>query len=157
MITIRPRRDSDLAGCVATLRMVHSLSGYPVDGVEDALGFLWTDDRAWVATRDADGAILGHAALSKPDERSGHVALWRQLHPPDFGSGSGKDDIVVLGRLFVHPEARGGGVATRLIDTGGRGRQEEGRQSRHAGSAEGPGRHPPVLQAGLGALRDYGL
>ncbi|RYP91252.1 hypothetical protein DL770_002644 [Monosporascus sp. CRB-9-2] len=110
MTTIRPRRDSDLAGCVATLRMVHSLGGYPVDGVEDALGFLRTDDRAWVAARDADGAIVGHAALSKPDERSGYVALWRQLHPTGFGSGSDKGDIVGLGA----PARRRGAKAVML-------------------------------------------
>ncbi|RYP26475.1 hypothetical protein DL768_011709 [Monosporascus sp. mg162] len=56
-------------------------------------------------------------ALPKPDERSGYVALWRQLHSPGFGSDSDKDDIVVLGRLFVHPDARGDGVATQLINT----------------------------------------
>ncbi|KAK7740659.1 hypothetical protein SLS62_011034 [Diatrype stigma] len=85
---IRPRRDSDLAECYAVLRAVHAVSGYPVDGVGDPASFLRTDDRAWVAVRVRDGE----------------------------GDGGGGDDILVLGRLFVHPEARGGGIATRLID-----------------------------------------
>lgn len=152
-ITIRPRRDSDLPGCADLLRVVHSISGYPVNGVEDPLSFLCTDDRAWVAVRD-DGVnkdhrsstsdsnsattVVGHAALTRAaDGEDVAAALWRRLHPPakprpleaggnpgksegeqwhggDDGSG-GDDDLLVLGRLFVHPDARGRGVATRLI------------------------------------------
>ncbi|RYP35601.1 hypothetical protein DL767_003713 [Monosporascus sp. MG133] len=138
MTTIRPRRDSDLAGCVSTLRMVHSLSGYPVDGVEDAFGFLRTDDRAG------------------PDDRSGYVALWRKLHPPGFGSGSDKDDIVVLGRLFVHTDARGGGVATRLINKAVAETRKRGARAVMLALLKDQDAIR-LYRNGLDALRDYGL
>lgn len=146
---IRPRTDADLPECAAILHAVHAISGYPVGGMEDPLRFLRTDDRAWVAVRDADAdaddgssntstttattaastttpsssgsLIVGHAALSKASERDVAAALWRRLHPSRGGGEKDREeeeeDIMVLGRLFVRPDARGGGVAVRLIET----------------------------------------
>jgi GNAT superfamily N-acetyltransferase len=107
MATIRPRNEDDLEPCADILRVVYENSGYPVGGVADALGFLKTDGAAWVAEKD--GFVIGHAALTVASEKDMSAALWYRLHPEDR-------NIVVLGRLFVHPDARKSGAATGLID-----------------------------------------
>ena len=115
--TIRPRTDSDLPACADAMRAVHAIDGYPVgDGIQDPHGFLQTDDKAWVAVREDGGAtaaVVGHAALSRASEDDVAAALWWRLHPEARLAPNG--GIFVLGRLFVHPGARGCGVATQLI------------------------------------------
>ncbi|KAI1483492.1 acyl-CoA N-acyltransferase [Daldinia eschscholtzii] len=110
MSKIRLREDADLPGCARALEAVYAKNGYPVYGVGNAIGFLQTDDTAWVA-EDANGNITGHIALSKADPSDVSAALWWKLHPQE------EQPIAVLGRLFVHPEARGGGIANKLMQT----------------------------------------
>ncbi|KAI3326075.1 acyl-CoA N-acyltransferase [Xylariaceae sp. AK1471] len=107
MASIRPRRDSDIPACVEILKAVYATNGFPVGGVDDALNELQTDDQAWVATDNNGGAIIGHVALNKARESYVNVTLWRERHP--------EADVAVLARLFVHPEARKRGAATKLI------------------------------------------
>jgi GNAT superfamily N-acetyltransferase len=109
MASIRPRRDSDLPACVEILKAVYATSGYPVGGVDNALDELRTDDQAWVAEDASDGSVIGHVALNEARESSVNVALWRERHP------DAKADVAVLGRLFVHPDARRRGAATKLV------------------------------------------
>ena len=61
----------------------------------------------------ATAAGVGHVALSRASEHDAAAALWR-LHPEARLAPNG--GILVLGRLFVHPSARGAGVATQLIE-----------------------------------------
>ncbi|KAI1803980.1 acyl-CoA N-acyltransferase [Daldinia bambusicola] len=110
MSKIRLREDADLPDCARALEAVYAKNGYPVCGVGNAIGFLQTGDTAWVA-EDVNGNITGHIALSKADRSDVSAALWWELHPED------KQPIAVLGRLFVHPEARGGGIAKKLMQT----------------------------------------
>ncbi|KAI7087224.1 hypothetical protein KC356_g4345 [Hortaea werneckii] len=83
----------------------------------------------------AHGQIVGHVAVSRPRESDVAVRLWRALHPPQRrGStaaghaeeGEKEDDeeekeeeeeIAVLERLFIHPSARGHGLASSLLRT----------------------------------------
>ena len=124
--SVRLRRDSDIPACSDALRAVHAVSGYPVGGgVHDPPKFLQTDDKAWVAVREKSGnesggsedsstAVVGHAALSTPNEDDVSAALWWQLHPEARSTPGG--GILTLRRLFVHPSAQGAGLATRLIE-----------------------------------------
>ena len=110
MVTVRPRTAADLDGCIEVLRHVHADSGYPVQGMDNAEAFL-TEGRvkqAWIA--EDDRHVIGHVAVSTATDDDVSVALWRNLHPDN-------DSIVILERLFVHPERHGGGIATQLIKT----------------------------------------
>ena len=110
MASIRPRRDQDLEACVETMRAVYHDSGYPVQGVDNALEELQKDDQAWVAEDEKDGTIFGHVAMNRAVKSYVNVARWLEKHPE-----ATDDDVAVLGRLFVHPERRGRGAATKLI------------------------------------------
>ncbi|KAI8960221.1 acyl-CoA N-acyltransferase [Daldinia sp. FL1419] len=110
MSRIRLREEADLPGCALALEAVYAKNGYPVSGVGNAIEFLRTDDTAWVS-ENADGEITGHIALFKAGSSDVSVALWWQLHPEE------EQPIAVLGRLFVHPDARGGGIANKLMQT----------------------------------------
>ncbi|KAI1306182.1 acyl-CoA N-acyltransferase [Xylaria venustula] len=108
MASIRPRRDEDLAACVEILKVVYLKSGYPVGGVDDALEVLRADNQAWVA--EDNGIVIGHVAMNLPPKTSVNVALWLERYPHDA-------DVAVLSRLFVDPEKRGRGAATKLVRT----------------------------------------
>ncbi|KAI0101150.1 acyl-CoA N-acyltransferase [Daldinia grandis] len=110
MSKIRLRQETDLPGCALVLKVVYATNGYPVSGVGDAIGFLRTDDTAWVA-ENTNGEITGHISLSKASPSDISAALWWQLYPQE------EQPIAVLGRLFVHPGARGGGIANKLMQT----------------------------------------
>ncbi|KAI7236425.1 hypothetical protein KC330_g3732 [Hortaea werneckii] len=88
--------------------------------------------------------IVGHVAVSRPREEDVAVRLWRELHPrrgaiaggqegeegkekgQERGQGEERTDeeeddeqegIAVLERLFIHPSARGQGLASSLLGT----------------------------------------
>ncbi|MGW7487789.1 GNAT family N-acetyltransferase [Streptomyces sp. NPDC054786] len=84
---IRRRRDTDLDACVALLAEVHTHSGYPHHWPRDPARWLTPDGltAAWVA--EADGAVVGHAALCGDE----------------------------VSRLCVAPAARGKGLGGRLL------------------------------------------
>jgi len=107
MVSIRPRVDADLEGCIHVLHDVYARDGYPVQGMNNAKAFLTSGPlkRAWVAERE--GRVIGHVAVSQATDDDVSVALWRQQNP--------NDAIAVLGRLFVGPDERAGGVASRLM------------------------------------------
>lgn len=132
---IRSRQPSDLPSCASLLTRVYARDGYPVQGVSHAIEFLSSPStlEAWVAeeieTATTTTAIttnqntnrspkqpsstaqkfLGHVSLTSPSPTSSDpaVALW--------GSQSPGDSIAVLERLFVDPEARGQGLAAKLL------------------------------------------
>lgn len=123
MASIRPRRASDLQACVEVMKAVYADSGYPVEGVENAVEALQTDEMAWVAEDSdsgsgSDGAVIGHVAMKRASETDSYVALWRErhlaVHSKSINSG-GDANIAVLGRLFIHPRARRRGLGTRLV------------------------------------------
>ncbi|MEU5016884.1 GNAT family N-acetyltransferase [Streptomyces angustmyceticus] len=84
---IRKRHDTDLDACVALLAAVHTHSGYPHRWPDDPARWLTPDGLtdAWVA--EADGAVVGHAALCGNE----------------------------VSRLCVAPAARGTGLGGRLL------------------------------------------
>lgn len=120
--TIRTRQQTDLSACASLLTRVYAKDRYPVQGVSRAIEFLSSPSTlaAWVATpspaelSDSDQApqaaeIIGHVALISPSSSDPAVALWyAQNHP---------EPIAVLERLFVDPDARGQGLAQKLLRT----------------------------------------
>ena len=130
--TIRPRNPSDLPSCASLLARVYARDGYPVQGVSHAIEFLSSPSTlaAWVAEEEEienaaaattatnnpsnqptskPPSILGHVSLTSPSPTSTDpaVALWRSQHP--------SEPIAVLERLFVDPDARGQGLAAKLL------------------------------------------
>ncbi|WP_309055556.1 GNAT family N-acetyltransferase [Streptomyces sp.] len=106
---LRPRADDDLEACVRVLAEVHRADGYPVDwparpgdwlAPAAALG-------AWVAERD--GAVAGHVALAAAGAGDLAPVLWSGR------SGTPAAATAVVGRLFVAPWARGGGLGALLL------------------------------------------
>lgn len=103
---IRPRTENDLPACATVLREVHAKDGYPVEGVDDALGWLTPPGltAAWVA--ELDGEIVGHALVSEPHDEAA-VRLWNK---------KSDQPVYVLARLFVTPSARGGQLGGKLTE-----------------------------------------
>ncbi|MFC7220061.1 GNAT family N-acetyltransferase [Streptomyces polyrhachis] len=96
------------------LRAVHERDGYPVDFPADPVGWLTPEGvvDVWVA---GEGDVLG-----------GHVALTRagagDVAPGLLGGGA----VLVVGRLFVAPRARGLGLGAWLLRTASRAARERG-------------------------------
>ncbi|MEV6490854.1 GNAT family N-acetyltransferase [Actinoplanes sp. NPDC051633] len=92
MVVVRDRRDDDLEGCVAALRLTHAADGYPLNWPADPRAWLTPPRllRAWVAA--SGGVIAGHVALQAVGESEAE-----------------------LSRLFVDPAARRLSVATELL------------------------------------------
>ncbi|KAI2770654.1 putative acetyltransferase [Daldinia loculata] len=108
MATIRPRTDHDIPACLQVLNVVYKDSGYPVQGVGDPAQFFNKYETTWVA--EVGGTVVGHIALAEGAAGNVAVDLWQKQHPEDV-------HIAVIGRLFVHPDNRKGGTASKLIST----------------------------------------
>jgi GNAT superfamily N-acetyltransferase len=104
---VRPRRADDLERLIAVLRRVHKLDGYPANWPNDPIRWLGEGRTigAWVS--EQGGELVGHLALTPPDpDRS--WPEWQEGHVP-------RERLVVMRRLFVAPEQRRLGIATRLM------------------------------------------
>ncbi|MGW2818603.1 N-acetyltransferase family protein [Streptomyces sp. NPDC001415] len=107
-LTIRTRRDSDIAETAMVLVRVHAADGYPVEGVDRPEEWLTPPGmlKAWVA--ESAGKIVGHAAICRPNGEDA-VDLWRsQSNDPERA-------VAVPVRLFVAPEARKKGIGEQLM------------------------------------------
>jgi GNAT superfamily N-acetyltransferase len=106
---IRPRREEDLERCAALLRRVHEVDRYPAIWPPDTVGWLAGRDplAAWVA--EEDGQLLGHLSLHATDE-SRVRAQWCEA------LAVGVEQLAVVSRFFVSPEARGRLIGGSLIN-----------------------------------------
>jgi ribosomal protein S18 acetylase RimI-like enzyme len=107
-VRIRPRTDADVPECAALLREVYALDGYPVEGVDDAVGWMYPAGMmsSWVA--EESGRVLGHVAVCEPREGDAAVSMIVEK------TGIAKSDVAVLARLFIGPAARGKGAGRML-------------------------------------------
>ncbi|MBM7494726.1 GNAT superfamily N-acetyltransferase [Micromonospora luteifusca] len=98
---LRRRRVTDLDGCVAGLREVHRVDGYPLNWPADPHRWLREPHpaRAWVAV-DADATVVGHVAVHRvPGPANGPLAR----------------PTAEVARLFVIPAARGLALGSALL------------------------------------------
>lgn len=106
--TIRPRVETDLPDAAAALVAVHAADGYPVEGVNQPE--LWLTPpgllRAWVA--EVAGKVVGHIAITDPQ---GEEAVRLYLEQNE----SRENQLAVMARLYVVPEARGRSLGERLV------------------------------------------
>lgn len=102
------RAEPDLPACIACLLAVHEADGYPSVWPDDVPSFLTPGGFlcGWIALRDA--SVVGHVALCAVDEEADarFVASSRPRHMP----------LGEIKRLFVHPAARGTGIAELLLE-----------------------------------------
>jgi GNAT superfamily N-acetyltransferase len=107
-MTIRVRRQDDVARCVQVLGAVHSADGYPLRWPADPSAWLAPANllRAWVA--EDDGRLLGHMALCSA-VGGGGAPLW------SAASSLAPERLAVVSRLFVAPSARGHGIGAALL------------------------------------------
>ncbi|MEU7799261.1 GNAT family N-acetyltransferase [Micromonospora arborensis] len=98
---LRRRRATDLDGCVAGLREVHRVDGYPLNWPADPHRWLREPHpaRAWVAV-DADATIVGHVAVHRV---------------PGPGNEPLARPTAEVARLFVIPAARGLALGSALL------------------------------------------
>jgi ribosomal protein S18 acetylase RimI-like enzyme len=107
-VRIRPRTDADVPECAALLREVYALDGYPVEGVDDATGWMYPAGMmaAWVAYEPS--RVLGHVAVCEPEDGDAAVSMLAER------TGVTESEIAVLVRLFVGPAARGRRAGRKL-------------------------------------------
>jgi GNAT superfamily N-acetyltransferase len=95
-IRIRPRRSSDLNGCVEALALVHRTDTYPTN---------WPEDPArWLAPA---ATLHGWVAVTAEQTVVGHVILQR--------AAADTPGVAYVSRLFVTPGARGADLGSRLL------------------------------------------
>jgi GNAT superfamily N-acetyltransferase len=107
-MNIRVRRPADLDACTTVLADVHAADGYPRYWPTDAQAWLTPALllQAWVAVV-AEG-VVGHVALCQAEDDPA-AAVWSRA------SGLPVDRLAVVSRLFVAPQARGGGLGLGLL------------------------------------------
>jgi ribosomal protein S18 acetylase RimI-like enzyme len=105
---VRERTDTDLAGAAKALVEVYAADGYPVEGVDQPEAWLQPEGliRAWVAVMN--GKIVGHVGISQSQGEEA-VKLYLDQEPVP------EDQVTVLARLFVHPEARKRAIGKKLL------------------------------------------
>jgi GNAT superfamily N-acetyltransferase len=107
---IRPRRSEDFDPCLAVLRTVHLADRYPSRWPQDPAR--WLTGRgglaAWVS--ESAGTLDGHLSLHAIDEKRAH-RQWLEALP------ASADELAVVSRFFVAPDARGHGVGSALMST----------------------------------------
>lgn len=102
---IRPRVSEDLPHCVAVLRRVHEVSGYPAGWPRDPVGWLTPAglEAAWVGVHD--DSVVGHAALVRGVTASCLLNA----------TGREASELGGVARLYVDPTARRAGLARQLL------------------------------------------
>jgi GNAT superfamily N-acetyltransferase len=105
---IRPRQSEDLDPCLSVLQAVHLADRYPVRWPQDPARWLVgrAGLRAWVS--ESACALDGHLSLHGTDETRARPQWLEALPAP-------VEQLAVVSRFFVAPDARGRGVGSALI------------------------------------------
>jgi ribosomal-protein-alanine N-acetyltransferase len=103
---LRTREPEDLDGCVAMLRLVHEISGYPSNWPHDPGRWLTPAGQVAAVVAEDDGQLVGH------------VGLVQGVRTPCLLRVTGRDPTELGGitRLFVNPAAQRQGLARALLD-----------------------------------------
>ncbi|MGH2447391.1 MAG: GNAT family N-acetyltransferase [Chloroflexota bacterium] len=107
---VRSRLAADLYDLGRLAEDVYRADGYPTYRPTDLVqGFLVSSDaiEAWVA--EVDGELVGHVAL--------HHSSWEGvMAAAREATGYPNDQLAVVARLLVSPQARSRGLGTALLD-----------------------------------------
>jgi ribosomal protein S18 acetylase RimI-like enzyme len=126
-VSVRPRRDADLDGCVEALRLVHAADAYPLNWPRDPRAWLAPADAAWVAEA-ADGTIVGHVAVREdelcrlfvvPAARRGTpppAGLEQESHRPPRAAKGGGIGRALVDEAKAWAAARGRGLTLNVVD-----------------------------------------
>lgn len=109
-VTIRPTIAGDLDALATALIEVHATDGYPVEGVENARGWVELPDPIGQWTALLDGRPVGHVALIRPQIDMATLCSFEQVARKTYV-------MAELARLFVRPDARGRFIASELMET----------------------------------------
>jgi GNAT superfamily N-acetyltransferase len=107
--TVRPRERRDLDALAEVLVRVHAVDGYPVEGVADPHSWLHPARELGSWTAELGGKPVGHISLVAADASDDAAAVWHSTTHGDL------DRIAIPVRLFVDPDHRGHGAASRLM------------------------------------------
>lgn len=110
-MSTRARRSDDSDVCIALMADVHAVDSYPLHWPDDPRAWLTPNGLlvAWVA--EYEHRLIGHVALrSATGVSAASAAVW------SGATGLPPDQIAVIARLLVAPDARGHGVGAALLD-----------------------------------------
>jgi GNAT superfamily N-acetyltransferase len=110
-VIIRPRRDDDLPALADVLVRVHTIDGYPVEGVADPRAWLHHPHELQSWTTEAGGHPVGQITLAHATADDDAARVWHERTGGDIGRPAS------LVRLFVDPDHRGAGAGQLLIRT----------------------------------------
>jgi GNAT superfamily N-acetyltransferase len=107
-VLIRERIESDLGACEQIAHAVHELDGYPRYLPNDLRSFIASPDAyaGWVA--EQEGVVLGQVALHGRGPEAAVALAAKELNRPS-------DQLGIIARLFVSPQARRQGVGGSLL------------------------------------------
>lgn len=107
---IRPRREGDMMASLLLLERVYAVDQYPAHWPNDPSK--WLAHRreicAWVALRD--DVVVGHVAIHDAHEDQA-LSIWQSF------TNRTVDQLEVVARLLVDPDARRNGLGSALLDT----------------------------------------
>ncbi|MGW0331260.1 GNAT family N-acetyltransferase [Streptomyces sp. NPDC003011] len=107
-VLVRAREVRDIPETARALVVVHGVDGYPVEGVDQPEAWLMPEGliQGWVA--EISGNIVGHVCITWGRDEAAVDLFLEQ-------SDRSRNEIAVMARLFVVPEARGHSVGVRLV------------------------------------------
>ena len=109
-IVIRRKHHVDADACLELARLTHKVDGYPKYLPDDLDAFVNNpaEMAAWVA--ESAGRIVGHVAVHRvTGDPASPVA--------SSATGLAAEEMLVIARLMVHPNARRIGVGRQLLET----------------------------------------
>jgi GNAT superfamily N-acetyltransferase len=103
-VIIRARTTADLPACIAALRAVHKVDGYPAEWPSTPEEWLTPSKLTDARVADIDGIVVGHVGIG-----AGSV-------PPAARDILPGNAFASVTPLYVSPTVRGIGIGRRLLD-----------------------------------------
>lgn len=108
-VIIRPRRDNDLPALADVLVRVHTVDGYPVEGVTDPGAWLHHPHELQSWTAEVAGQPVGQITLAHATADDDAARVWHERTGGNIGR------LALPVRLFVDPDHRSAGAGRLLM------------------------------------------